>query len=186
MHYLVHGANAIGESIKYIEGGISYDPKSIKFFLSTACDALSLLYEDDIFAEKIHDITHNKNLEEVAKHFNKFSDEFLALDKALLISSGMNPRVANYLFRDFEKSQEIITNPEGINYRTFKNAVYDLKDLACENIEENKKTILSRALNTIGGAAVITVNHLADIYAPMLAESSKVIGGSMVGKGLFG
>ena len=187
-NYLMHGANALGQALRYIDGDIEYDPRSAEIYLSIACVTLTKLHEDKETLGLISNAGRSGS-EELREHLYSFLDEFIVADKALLISAGIDKKVADYLFRDIERTQEIITNPEIASGKYLEARIQELQDMACRVVHSSSraKKILERSLYVVGGSAVVAINHLITIKTgPLLSEASKLYGGHLVGKGLNG
>ncbi len=186
--YLIHGTNALGLALKYIDGRIEYDPRSVRMYMSVACVTLSELYKDK---DTIDLISHAGAVESENQRelFYNFLEEFITVDKAILISAGIDKDVADYLFRDIERTQNIMTNPNIECCEHIGARIQELQDMACRNVDrtEGARNILRRSLDVVGGGALILVNHIMVIKTGLFfSETSKQLGGYVVGRGLDG
>ncbi|MCU7843127.1 MAG: hypothetical protein KZQ93_04730 [Candidatus Thiodiazotropha sp. (ex Monitilora ramsayi)] len=187
--YLIHGANALTGSIRYLKGEkFRYDPKSVGIYLSAACKTLSYLVDDD---EALSIIAAGMSGEasEIYGQFEDFMEEFVKPDHALMISAGMDERMANYLFKDINNIQGYMAQRRRVNPEILRERIKELQYTVCSESTafEEPDHALWRAINVIGGGAIITTNNLADTIIGGLASAfSQTYGGIRVGKGLDG
>ena len=188
-NYLIHGANALNGSLKYIHGDkFLYEPKSVQIYLSAACAALTQLIDDE---ETISKITAGINTQanEIYEQFQDFMEEFVKPDHALLIAAGMNERMANYLFQDLNKLDEILKRHKETNIEELKGRIQELAYSVCteqDNIIKSSEN-LKKSIKVIGGGAVITTNFAADTIIGGLASTFSIsFGGILIDRGLKG
>jgi hypothetical protein len=188
--YLIHGANALKGSITYAKGGFAYDPKSVRIYLAAACKTLSFLVEDNAAIQQIARGI-NSNAPQIYRAFDDFIEEFAKPDQALLAAAGMDKRMVQYLFKDLNQMQELIRRDaftqREVSTDTLRHRIEELRYTVCgqhDSIGEGFFT-LERAVNVIGGGAIIVANAAGtDIIGAPASAFSQAFGGHLVGKGL--
>lgn len=189
--YLTHGANSLKGILR---SGYKYDKKSIKIFLVIACETLSILLDDEETLKIIssprephYELENNQR----NKDLRSFIRQFVIVDRAIMISSGMDRQVAHYLFEDMWNLQKILESKDTYNINYLRNRIEELKYTACGEVENTNKLaseiILKKALNVIGGGAIVVANASAGlILTPQFSSLSQAYGGHLIGKGIEG
>lgn len=190
--YLIHGTNSLKGALKIIrdEDSYKYDKNSISLFLSYACNVLKILERDEKTLDLIVEGSRlNDNYSKEYSSYNNFIQKFLVADKAIMLSSGMDKKVVNYLFKDMEKMQRVLESQENLTVENLKNRIHELSYFACEESPSviGHKEIINRTIQVVGGAAIVVVNASHDSVLTGAASSlSQAFGGYVLGKGLDG
>lgn len=199
-NYLIHGANALKDALKYTVGNdFKYDKNSVELFASIACITLSQLLEDNEALEKIvvgNSLSHKHKF----FYFRNFVEEFIKPDKALMIAAGMNESLTNYLFSDLDNVKKVLMqmeknalshNTDNINW--LRGRVQELQHSICHREIFKQKgfrgvpSSFRRVINITGGAAIVTTNVSADLIIGGVASAfSQGYGGHLVMKGIEG
>ena len=199
-NYLIHGANALKDALKYTVGDdFKYDKNSVELFVSIACTTLTMLLEDGKVLEQIATGTSLPH-ENKFFYFRNFVEEFIKPDKALMIAAGMDESLANYLFSDLDNVKKVLMQMEknarndnvgGVSW--FRGRIQELQDSVChKEVFRNKgfrgvPASLRRVINITGGAAIVTTNVSADLVIGGVASAfSQGYGGHLVIKGIEG
>ena len=195
-HYLIHGANALKGALKYIKSSGSpsdprYDPRSVAVFLSSACSTLELLLSDE---QTLHLLAQPSNAASnaVRDQASDFIEEFVKADQALLVSAGMDKKVAAYLFKDAEKTIRTMSSQPPQDISHIRDRVLELRESVCGesralNSSLSRESWLRRSVNVIGGGAIVVTNVAADTILGGIASAlSQAYGGYVAGKGLGG
>lgn len=195
-HYLIHGANALKGSLKYIQSsklpaGPFYDPRSVEIFLGSACVTLTLLSDDaETLALLAQAPAHASKLGR--NQAKAFIDEFVKADKALLIAAGMEKKVASYLFRDAQKTLQYLDEQRPLNPSHLRDRVLELREAVCGEsnsmkAKRSRDSLLQRCVKVIGGGAIVVTNAAADMLLGGIATAlSQAYGGYIAGKGFDG
>ena len=197
-NYLIHGTNALKGALRYTVGeDFKYDKNSVELFLQIACTTLSQLLDD---GETLHQISRGVSMPHENKffYFKDFVEEFINPDKSLMIAAGMDKSLADYLFKDLERTQKVLremeTNSKSkISVETLRSRIEEIKYSACSKEAIRNKgrnglpATLRRAINITGGGAIVTTNVMADgIIGGVASAFSQGYGGHLVMKGIEG
>lgn len=197
-HYLIHGANALRDALDYIapnvpETGLIYDPRSLKRYISLACNTLAQLLDDANAINLVNDSINHPKIDRRVE-LEEFLSSFLSADRELMIKSGLDSRMANYLFQDarsiiLELRRKQPLEPVNIRYK-----LRDMRTLACEDKDEalarnSSKAIrfIRRATQVIGGGAIVVTNAASmKLLGDVNGSLSQALGGYIAGKGADG
>ena len=118
-----------------------------------------------------------------------FIDVFLAADKALMISSGMNKKITNFLFNDIKKLKKSLKSNNLSDKKYLINRINEIKENACSQKKNpsyiSSQILLTKSLYIIGGASIVTINDNAvNIIGVSFSEFSSAYGVYLINKGL--
>ena len=187
-NYLVAASNALHGSVKfdYFHDSVRYTRESAFHFSNIACRALKELSRDK---ETIHAITDAIN--SAAEHkselpssktadFFSLLEEFRRRDQALMVAAGMDPAVAEFLFRDVENLYEYLQNSKTYSVGDISGMIGIMSETICSDpaVLSASQSKFDNTMNFIGGAAVVTVNAAADLtLGPFFQLWSSAFGG---------
>jgi len=197
-HYLIHGANALKDALKYVapeppDVGLRYSSASMRRYIELACMTLSELAVDQNVLRLIEAGYEQPHIDQHFR-FKQYIEEFLRADRKLMIHSGLEPRVVNYLFQDAESIIAELNRGEQQQPMRLQERLNDMRSLACEgrdpklsNTKSSSVRLIARALQIIGGSAVVVTNALhMGLLGDASGSLSQALGGYVVGKGLDG
>ncbi len=188
VNYLVAASNALHGSVKldYSHDSIRYTQQSAFHFSNIACRALKELSRDE---KTIHAITDAIN--STAEHASEISsyeaadffsllEEFRHRDQALMVAAGMDPAVAEFLFRDVESLYDYLHNSKTYSVGDISGMIGIMSETICSDslVVTAEQSRFDNAMNFIGGAAIVTVNAAADLtLGPFFQLWSSAFGG---------
>lgn len=188
--YLVHGANALTGSLQPIltRGEFTYDKKALNIYTAIACATLRQLVED---SETIVAMANSREKTEniVREQAYDFIHVLLQADMELMIKSGMDYRMAHYLFSDLSNMDAMLSSETEFSPETLRHRISELQYTVCkeaENLDPSLGTI-KRTVYVVGGAAVFVTNVTADAVLGGVASAiSQLAGTSLVARGWKG
>jgi hypothetical protein len=180
-HYLVHAANVLHRALPIHTGADrDPDPQALLTFLDVGCVTLSRLSEDRETQALIQKALAD-DPERYAGYLNQYADQFVAVDRALMISCGMDSVLVSHIFSNADAIRTMLKDPRKLHPDQLVERLKQLQYAVCreKNLLADRERI-RRTMNVVSGAAIIVVNGTAAVLLSDVTCAVSGIVGSII------